>query len=398
MGVRRPEVRLALWLALLACLGGGSARAAKPAAPKARPGEAEFRAGWLAYAAPENKSKANATQGLFAGPLRAIPHFDAAVAADPTNVASLTALSYMSYGAAEYGKSKEMIDRAIARERRDPLLYLLRGQVEAAVAQMDPVKAGKNIGKAMEGFDRAAVLDPDNALPLLQGASVALDVDRLDLALPRLKQALARPTCHLYQLPVPTDLLSVQGDALRVWEQLQMGLWGSLLTRGRNVSSVLVRLGLQEEKAGRLEPAREDYLQAMRVARQIGRTAPPLFITVGTALDMLDSAYAGLWRVAKTRQAEAEARGKEDPEVVPWQRQVERWEGEMGILEIGRGELQGAVQAYFKDIGKTPPTSAEALLKVESDHVLRVYRGVGLDGPEPGAEQPPAPKTERPAK
>jgi tetratricopeptide (TPR) repeat protein len=325
--------------------------------------------------------------------LRALPHFQAAAAADPKNVSYLAALSYAECTSAGYDKAKTAADLAIDRERRDPLLYLLRGQAEAALAQMDPVTAGKSIGKAIAAFDRAAELDPQNSLPMLQSVSVALDVDRLDLALPRLQKALARPTCRLYQLPVPEDLRPAKSASLRMWEQLEMGFWNGLLSRCQNVSATLVRLGLQNERSGDLTAAYDQYRQALAVSRLTGRGEPRLFITVGTAMDMMDNAYAGLWRIAKAKQAQAEAPPSQagNEEANRWKREVEKWEGETGILEIGRGELEGAVQLYFATLEQTPPANAADLLKLESDSVARVYRGIGLDEKVEGSPTVPPP-------
>ncbi len=164
---------------------------------------------------------------------QALAHFQAAAAADPTNVAYQEAIAYTGAAAARYGAARDAADAALAKERHDPLLYVLRGQAEATLAELDPVKAGDNIGPAMMAFDRVAEMDPTNALPLLQAASVALDVDRLDLVDSHLTKALALKQCRLYQLPIPTDLKADKGESLVTWEQIQVGLWSRFCRAAR---------------------------------------------------------------------------------------------------------------------------------------------------------------------
>ena len=239
----------------------------------------------------------------------ALEHFTAAAAADPKNVSYQIAVAYLAGATMNYEQAQAAADAALQEQRRDPLLYLLRGQAEAMLVMSDPVKAGDNIGKAMTAFNRAAELDPQNSLPVFQAVSVALDVDRLDLALPRLKKALALPTCRLYQLPVPTDLQADKADSLLTWEQLQMGLWSTLLSRCQNVSAQLLRLGREDERTGKLEAAEQKYRQALQVAHKVGEAEPRLMITVGTAIDMLNPVYTALAHFTGMKREEAEKTG-----------------------------------------------------------------------------------------
>jgi tetratricopeptide (TPR) repeat protein len=358
--------------ALLVTAGAAGAARRAPGPPK---GEAEYREGWLALVAPSRDAKqANSLEARQKARMEAVSHLEAAAAADPQNAKYQASLAYISLLAGRYSQAKQAIDLAIDRERRDPLFYLLRGQAEAALAMMDPATASKEIGKAMDAFDRAGQLDPKNALPVLQAVSVALDVDRLDLAGPRLKQALARPESRLYQLAVPTDLVPARPDALRLWETIQMMCWGDLLARGRNVSEVLLRLGSQEEMKGNLSAAESYYRDAYRVAKKAGRTQPRVLLSVGTAIDTLDHVYFALARVAKAQQ---------DPA-------AERWEGERGVLSLCRTELERAVGAYFADLKANPPDSVEAMLARESQACKKAYDGAGMELPEPAASGPPA--------
>jgi len=364
----------ALGLSLLMLTLVGAVQAKGKAADKPPAGDSEYRAGWVAFVAPALDTKtANPTDARQRARESAIGHFEAAVAANPKQVAYQASLTYVCLSAAKYQKAKAAIDAAIQGERRDPLLYVMRGQAEAALAQMDPVSAGKNIGPAITAFDRAAQLDPKNSLPLLQAASVAFDVDRLDLATPRLKQALERQETWLYRLPVPTDLHAEKGNALRIWEQIQLSAWSGLLARCQNVANSALRLGAQEERLGNLEAAESYFRQAYEVGRKVGRVEPHLFISVGTAIDILDRVYPALARLATARSDTAQA---------------ERWEGEAGVLQIGRGELQAAVSEYLAAVKAKPPAGVEAMLRMEAEHVGRVFRGIGLGSSPPAAPKP----------
>ena len=369
----------AFLISLLLATTAAQAKSRPVAGPPA--GEAEYRAGWLALIAPSlNPKTVGSLDAREKARHTAISHFNEAVAADPKNPTYQASLSYVCLGVGKYQTAKTAIDLAIDVERKDPVLYLLRGQAEATLAQMDPAAAAQSIGPAIAAFDRAAQMDPKNALPLLQAASVAYDVDRLDLAAPRLQQALTRPECRLYRLPVPTDLLPEKGPSLQIWEQIQLGYWVDLLARGQNVANSLLRLGGQEEKLGQLESAQAYYQQAYEVGRKVGRIEPHLFISVGTAIDILDRVYTAFVRVATA---------KNDPQA------TEKWQGELGVLRIGRGELEGIVPQYFAALKTNPPASVEEMLRREAEQVGRVFRGIGLGAfapePEPAAS-PPSPK------
>ncbi len=373
--MRRRRISAFLILLMLAATAVQAKR--RPAAgPPA--GEAEYRAGWLALIAPSlNPKTAGSLDARERARNTAISHFTEAVTANPKNPAYQASLAYVCLGAGKYQTAKTAIDLAIDVERKDPVLYLLRGQAEATLAQMDPAAAGKSIGPAIAAFDRAAQMDPKNALPLLQAASVAYDVDRLDLAAPRLQQALARPECRLYRLPVPTDLQPEKGPSLQLWEQIQLGYWVDLLARGQNVTNSLLRLGGQEERLGQLDKAQAYYQQAYEVGWKVGRIEPNAFISVGTAMDILDRVYTALARVATEK--------KDSPA-------AEKWQGELGVLQIGRGELEGVVPQYFAALKTNPPASVEEMLRREAEQVGRVFRGIGLGASAPG-QQPAAPSS-----
>jgi len=373
LSLRLTAVLLAAVLLGLA-LAAPLARAAAPAPP---PGEAEFRAAWIAFSAPSaDPEKARSLEARQQARMAAIPKMEEAVSADPKNPLYYESLAYICLTAGQYEKGRKAVDQGIALKRDRPLLYLLRGQAEAARAQMNPRTARDNIGPALSAFDQAGRLDPQNSLPLLQAASVAFDVGRPDLALPRVEQALQRPTCRLYRLALPENLDPDRGASFRMWQYAQLGAWMELLARCRNAHSSLLRLGEKAEEENDLPGAEARFQQALAVGRHAGQAEPNLFITVATALDLLEDAYGALGRVA-------EARG--DP-------QAERWQGEAGVIRVARGQLAGALQGYIKEISGSPPPSLDQLLALEGRHVAPVIRGMGLQ-PQPsqagvGEERP----------
>jgi tetratricopeptide (TPR) repeat protein len=429
--------------------------AALASAPTPR-GDAEVRAGWLAFAAPaETPGPERSFEARQQAKLNALPHFEAAVAADPGNIAYQTALAYVYLSAGRYESAKQVINKAIDKRRNDPLLYLLRGQAEAALVQMIPGEVSKRAGPALTAFLRAAELDPKNALPLLQAASVAFDCDRPADAQTYVRKALARPECSLYPLPLPDHLKPQPADWLQTWQYIQLGQWYEIISRCQNVASFLVRLGQEAEKRGSLADADSDFRLARQVGGRIGSVQPHMFISVNAAMEVMEDAYTELARVtaemiiasalggappewrsaARTlvqrdfetaklspdqQQAAYQAWHGLDP--VPadlddsrWtveslatfhvyllrQRQaavppeagyLERWQGETGIVRYGRAELYSALQAYRSQIAKTPPASPEEALEAEAKYLGSIIAGIGIPlAPDTLAAAQPSP-------
>ncbi len=337
-------------------------------------GAQEYRAAWAAFAAPAlaGPDEARTLQARQAAFLAAIPHMEAAVAADPNNATHRASLAYICLVAGQYQKALEATNRGVELHRRDPLLHLLRGQAEAAMAQMSPEDAGERIGPALEAFDEASRLDADNALPLLQAASVAFDVQRADLAWPRVQQALARTDCTLYRISVPFDLGDEPAESISAWQYVQYGFWWGLSARCANAVAGCWRLGQEEEQAGRLAAAEERFQSALQVSRKVGLTEPHLFITVNMALDLMEDSYRHLARVAEAQESG----------------EAERWNGESGVVQIGRGFLLSGLEEYQAQVAEGPPDSVEALLALEERSVTAVIDGIGL------TEERPAPVCE----
>ena len=378
IAVSRPLAsRWRVALAALALLGltcGALAQGEAPPSPPAlSPDEAEFRAGWVAFAEPIRKPGSERTaEARQHAREAAIPHLEAAVAAAPRNATYQSSLAYICLTAGKYDKALAAINQAVDLERGDPLLYLLRGQAEAAIAQLNPEEAATRMGPAMTAFSRAAELDPKNALPLLQAASVAVDVNRADLALTNLKKALSLPECRLYRLPVPEDLGSDPASSLNTWEYAQYGHWFGLIARCQNVAGYCRRAGQEAERTGDLAAAEERYQWVRSIAKFVGAAEPPLFITSNTGIELLEDAYADLARVGKATA----------------NKEAERWEKELGICQLGREQLFGALKSYERQVSTGAIASVQQSLEAQAKLASPVIAGVGLGT----VDQPPPAK------
>ncbi|MCJ7751991.1 MAG: hypothetical protein MUQ65_12990, partial [Armatimonadetes bacterium] len=334
---------------------------ADDAVPTAKKGEAEFRAGWLAVVAPRQGTQTgNALQARQEALLSAIPHFEAAVAAEPDNADYRTALVYAELAAGKYQQASDAVSEAIARKKDSPLLYLLRAQADAALAHMDPETAPGKAEKVIQSFEDAAHLDPSNSLYALQAASVAFDAGRGELALKKIEEALQLPGITLYRLPIPGDLDPNRTTAIQMWQHVQMSQWSELLARCQNAARMTSKLSKDKLDAGELDAAEALLTQALEIGRQIGNAKPNLFISVNSALNVMHDAYAGLAAVAKAKQDPAEEN---------------RWTGEGGVLIVARQDLFAAVQRYVKLFNEEPPASIDDLIQEEAEQVAHTMLG-----------------------
>jgi tetratricopeptide (TPR) repeat protein len=370
-------VRSLASLVLLLLVAGGSA--ADDRTDPAKAAENELRAAWLEFLKPYASAE---TESLLQTRQEArevsIPHFEAAVSAAPDNVSYRSCLGYAYLSAGKYQRAKDSMDEAIRLARDDPLLYLLRAQAEAALAQMDPEARAEKVERAICSFEEAARLDPENALALIQAASVAFDSGRTDIALEMVRAALQRPGMRFYRLAIPGDLDADHVTSLNLWQFAQMGQWMEMLARAENVVRSIIKLGAAKENEGDLESAREHLERALAVARQIGNARPNVFLTVNAGLNAMEDSYASLARVAEAAK---------DPDLAEWQ-------GEIGVLNIGRQELYGSLQQYIARMEDDPPSSIEELLALQGRSVAFTMLGVGLSP----AEKPPPLRQPQPAR
>ncbi len=334
------------------------------AVPTEKKGEAEFRAGWLAVVAPrQGQQTGNTLEARQEAVLSAIPHFEEAVAADPDNSDYRTALVHAELAAGKYQQAYDAVSEAIARKKDSPLLYLLRAQAEAALSHMDPETAAGKAEKVIQSFADAAHLDPSNSLYALQAASVAFDAGRRGLALKRIEEALQLPGITLHRLPIPGDLDPDRTTAIQMWQHVQMSQWSGLLARCQNAARMASKLSKEKLAAGEVDAAEALLTQALEIGRQIGNAKPNLFISVNSALNVMQDASAGLAAIAKAKQHPADE---------------ERWTGEAGVLIIARQDLFAAVQRYVKVIDEEPPASIDDLIREEAEQVARTMLGAAL--------------------
>jgi hypothetical protein len=170
-----------------------------------------------------------------------------------------------------------------------------------------------------------------------------------------------------------------------MWQYVQLGQWQQLIARCANVERLLLKLGVTGEEAAKpapdADPAEPDaaklaevaeiYRRALGVARLVGSAEPNLFIAVVSGLDMMEDAYAGLLRVA----------------LATGSNEAQRWDGEMGVLAIGRQHLYAALQRYEKQRDEDPPASIDELLQFEAELLRQTILGIGL---RPAELQPQA--------
>lgn len=361
-------------------LATGAAVSEEPSGP-GHAAEREFRSGWTELVAPfHGDQQTRSLEARQQARLAAIPHFEAAVSDAPGNVSYQTSLAYAYLAAGKYQQAKDALDEAIERTRSDPLLYLLRAQAEAALAHMDPDNTAEKVERAIRTFDEAARLDPDNSLALIQAASVAFDAGRIDIALNRLEEGLKRPAMTLYRLGIPGDLGPDLTTSLKLWQYAQMEHWMDLLIRGQNVVRNVIKLGAAKEREGDWAAASATFNQALEVSCQIGNARPNTFIAVNAGINAMEDSYAGLARVA-------EATGS---------REVEKWRGYMGVLNIGRQQLYADLQTYMQRLENDPPASVEELLELQAESLSFTMRGVALS-PVEKTGPPRRPKKDAPS-
>jgi tetratricopeptide (TPR) repeat protein len=352
-----------LALLLLAAGAGLATDIAEPA----KTAEKEFKAGWRQFLDPFSGGEgAGSLEARQEARLAAIPHFEAAVSAAPDNAAYRACLGYVCLSAGKYERAKTVIHEAIRLTPEDPLLHLLRAQAEAALAHMDPETTPEKVERAIAAFEKAARLDPDNSLAPIQAASVAFDAGRKDIALEMVQAALARRGMALYRLAIPGDLHADRATSLNLWQYAQMGQWMELLARAENVVRNILKLGAEKEKESEFESAREQFKQALAVAFQIGNARPNTFLTANSGLNALEDSYTSLARLAEAT---------EDSE-------LGRWQGETGVVYVGRTQLYAELQEYTERIQEEPPSSVDELMALQGRGVAFAMMGVGLSPTE----------------
>ncbi len=269
----------------------------------------EVRAGWGAFVQPA-LSPQDYSSPLLRHRAReqAIALLEAAP--DKKDALLLETLGYFYLRDFQYLKAQERFAEALKRNSKEPRLRYLLAQTKAILLAADPAKIGENCKEVVEEFRRAAGRDPDNTLPLLQGASVAFDSDRPDLALPLVAEALKRPVFRLYTLPVPEDLATDSAQSAAAWWWAQSELWGEMITRTGNCARGLLKLGDRANLRGEAAQAEELYRQSAQVATLLYRADPPLAAAPAAGLEAEKQALRARLTLAsldRTEQAKIKA-------------------------------------------------------------------------------------------
>ena len=180
-------------------------------------------------------------------------------------------------------------------------------------------------------------------------------------------------------MPIPGNLDPDRTTAIQMWQHLQMSQWSELLSRCQNAARMASKLSKEKLDAGELDAAEALLTQALEIGRQIGNAKPNIFVSVNSALNVMQDAYFGLAAVAKAKQDPAEEG---------------RWTGEAGVLIVARQDLFVAVQRYVKLINEEPPASIDDLVQEEAEQVARTMLGAALS---PTAKPKPLEKKPQPA-
>jgi hypothetical protein len=246
--------------------------------------ENPLRAGWLAFARPAlEPAKYPSSFAQHDAREQAIALL---LAADGKDAVAKESLGYFYLRDYQYYKAKEQFEAALKRNSKDPLLHYLLAQTNAILTATEPEKMSEECKQPIEGFKKAAEREPDNAMPLLQAASVAFDSGRTDLALPLVTEALKRSAYHLYKLPMPEDLTDDAGQSAAAWWWVQSELWGEGISRTANCAHGLRQRGDQLKLNENLSGADELYQQVSQMGMLISRSEPALTTALAVGLEL----------------------------------------------------------------------------------------------------------------
>jgi len=298
--------------------------------------EQEVRAAWLAYAKPAISPQDYPTAfHLRQARQNAIAILQASL--DQKDPELQEALGYFLLRDYQYHKAKEAFEAALKRRGNEPRLRYFLATTKAILLASNPDTMPEESKAVIEEFQKAAKAEPQNALPLLQAASVAFDADRPDLALPLVTEALAKPGLYLYRLPIPSDLVPDSAQASAAWWLVEAELWGEIINRTANCARGLSRegkrLALRKDAA-----SRELYQKAEAVGQLLTRTTPPLASSLAAGLEVQRQALLA-------QSDDAGARSK------------------LAKIETAQANLQKAWEDLQAQEKQNPPKTPEARLE-----------------------------------
>ncbi len=270
----------------------------------------EFRAGWLEFVRPAIAPDEFPTAFHYhRARERAIASMKLSLE-NKKRAETLESLAYFYLRDFQYQNAREGFEEALKRKGDEPRLRHLLGQTKAVLLLAEPETRSEECKEAIKEFRRAADREESNAMPLFQAASVAFDSNRSDLALPLVKEALGRPECGFYTLPVPEDLAEDRAQATGAWWWVQSELWKEMIVRAANCGRWVVRQADRSALRGEKEKAEELYLQAVQIGQHLYRTNPPLVEALAAGLEMERTALRGRLRNPAGDSADVEERLK----------------------------------------------------------------------------------------
>lgn len=275
------------------------------AAAGALAGEKELHQAWLAYCQPALDPASYPMQVDAHRARQQAINLAQTALQDKKDAAAFETLGYFYLRDFQYRNAQEQFESAAKRDSKEPRLRYLLGQVRAILLVAEPEKMREKVKDSVAEFRRAAALDPDNAMPLLQAASVSFDCDCADLALPLVSEALRRPEYRLYNLATPQDLVSDPGPAALAWWWAQSELWSEMINRTANCARSLVLRGNHLAVSGQAEKAAQYYQQAAEIGAKLSRATPALADAVGAGLEVERQALVAQSGAAATPEQKA---------------------------------------------------------------------------------------------
>ena len=253
----------------------------------------------------------------------------------------VTALGYFHLRDFQYNNARDSFEYALKHNNKDPLLRYLFASTKAILLVTEPEKMQEQGKGVIEEFKRLSGRDPNNAMPLIQAASVAFDCNRIDLALPLINEALKKPEFRFYQVPLPDKLDESPVQSAKAWWWVQAELWNEMVSRTANCTRGLLQRASRHSLAGDPKRADELYQQAVQVAALLTRTSPA----------NADAAFTGLELERQTLLAQSTSPGVSQPPA-----------GQLAKIEAAQRELERKWRELQAQEQAQPPVSVEERL------------------------------------
>jgi hypothetical protein len=280
--------------------------------------ESGVRSAWLAYAKPAISPQDYPTAfHLRQARQTAISILQASP--DQKDSELQEALGYFLLRDYQYHKAQIAFEAALKHRGNEPRLRYFLAVTKAILLTSNPDTMPEQSKTVIEEFQKAAKAESQNALPLLQAASVAFDSDRPDLAVPLVTEALAKPGFYLYRLPVPSDLVPDGPQATAAWWLVESELWGEIINRATNCARGLMREGNRLSLRKETAAAQELYQKAEAIGQMLTRTAPPLASSLAAGLEVERQALVARSEAPGARQQLAKVEAAQEALQKSWE-------------------------------------------------------------------------------